>query len=120
MLRIVLDVYTVLMLIGGLFFLAAGTIGLIRLPDLFTRMHATSKCDTMGIGMVLLGIVPRLSNLADVTKILSILVFLWVISPTTAHTVARAARAHGVKPVKGTFWIDRSGGHVGEREEDEG
>jgi multicomponent Na+:H+ antiporter subunit G len=119
MLRIILDIFTVVLLLAGFFFLAVGTVGLIRLPDVYTRMHATSKCDTLGVGLVVCALVFRFSTLGDVSKLLLAGLFLWIISPTTAHVVARAARAHGVRPVRGTFWIDRSESYIN-KEFDEG
>ncbi len=113
------DIYTVVFLIAGFFFLAVGTVGLIRLPDVFTRMHATAKCDTLGVGLVIFSILFRQSTTQDVVKLLFMAVFLWIISPTTAHVVARAARAHGVRPARGTFWIDRSESYL-EKEYDAG
>ena len=80
----------------GLFFLFAGVVGLIRLPDVFTRMHATTMCDTMGVFFVLAGLMLRPGNWANLVKRCMILGFLWLTSPTVAHLIGQAAWLDGV------------------------
>jgi multicomponent Na+:H+ antiporter subunit G len=79
----------------GVFFLFTGTVGLVRLPDVFTRMHATTKCDTMGLGLVLGGLMLRAGSWPNLVKLCLILLFLWLTSPTVAHLVAQAAWLNG-------------------------
>ena len=55
-LKITLEIIAILFLLGGAFFFFVGTTGLIRMPDVFCRMHATTKCDTLGAGMILVGL----------------------------------------------------------------
>ncbi len=92
---VALNVASVLLLAIGVTFLAGGTVGLVRLPDLFARAHATSKCDTVGAGSILLAL--ALQDGAGVGDVkLALLALLVVVSgPTTAHALARAAHRTG-------------------------
>lgn len=95
-----------LLMVGGTFFLVAGTLGLIRLPDVYTRLHAAAKCDTLGAGMVLLGQAILHGPSSFSGKLLILFVFIWITSPTAAHVMARAALRAGVAPAPGTVVID--------------
>jgi multicomponent Na+:H+ antiporter subunit G len=77
-------------MVGGLFFFFVGTVGLIRLPDVLTRMHATTKCDTLGAGLIVLGVVLYLGFTLASLKALLILAFIWLTNPTAAHIIAKA------------------------------
>lgn len=79
----------------GLFFLFTGTVGLIRLPDVYTRMHATTKCDTVGVGLVVLGLILNPGSWANAVKLGLVLVFMWVCNPTVSHLVAQSAWLEG-------------------------
>jgi len=79
-----------LLLTSGFFFLV-GTVGLIRMPDAFCRMHATTKSDTLGAGLALLAlIVYRGFDMISI-KLLLVLIFIWITNPTAAHIMAKAA-----------------------------
>lgn len=80
-----------LLLAGGAFFFLVGTVGLIRLPDAFTRMHATTKCDTLGAGLILLALIFHQGFHQISLKLLVILAFIWLTNPTAAHIIAKAA-----------------------------
>lgn len=82
----------------GLFFMVVGAIGLLRLPDFYTRLHATSKTDTLGIGLIFIGLI-FFSGLTQATlKLILIIVFIFFTSPVSAHAIAKAAFKAGVKP----------------------
>lgn len=86
-------------LIGvGSLFAVGGGIGIVRMPDLFTRMHAASLTDTMGAGLILTALLLQEGLTLTAVKLVSILAFLTITSPTSAHALARAALAAGVKP----------------------
>ncbi len=90
-------VTVVLASVGALFFLI-GTIGLLRLPDFFTRTHAATKCDTVGAGSLLFALaVYQGANVANL-KILVLALIVLVVSPTSGHALARAAFRTGLKP----------------------
>lgn len=84
------DLISFILMLGGLFFFFVGTVGLIRLPDVLTRMHATTKCDTLGAGLIVLGIVLYLGFSLASFKALLILTFIWLTNPTAAHIIAKA------------------------------
>ena len=85
----------VLLLVGTLFTLIGGT-GLLRLPDFFTRLHGASVTDTLGAGAILLGLALAAGWSLLMGKILALLLILALLSPSTAHALARAA-IHGIR-----------------------
>jgi multicomponent Na+:H+ antiporter subunit G len=90
---------TVFLSLGTLFFLL-GTIGLLRFPEVYTRLHAVTKADTLGVGLILVGLM--LYQLyqgvtLDSVKMLFIIIFVFLTSPTAAHALARAAYKNGIK-----------------------
>ncbi len=87
----ILDVVIIFCLISGLFFFFVGVVGLIRMPDVFTRMHATTKCDTMGAGLIGLGLILWQGFTFVSFSILLILIFIWITTPTAAHAIAKTA-----------------------------
>ncbi len=95
-------------LIAGIFFFAIGVIGLLRLPDAYSRMHATTKCDTLGAGMILFALALYSGFSAASVKLLLLIVFIWLTNPTSAHVIARAAyRSNDVNVCEGSFSMDR-------------
>lgn len=86
-----------LVLAGAGFFLV-GTIGLLRLPDFYTRVHAGTKCDTLGAGLVLLGLAILTGPDADALRILTLIALVLLSSPTAGHALARAAWRTGLRP----------------------
>jgi multicomponent Na+:H+ antiporter subunit G len=93
-----IDVISIISLVGGLFFLFVGTVGLLRLPDVYNRLHATTKCDTLGAGLLLLSLALQ-SSLAVGIRLVLLAVFILITNPTAAHVIAKAAYKIGVKPV---------------------
>jgi multicomponent Na+:H+ antiporter subunit G len=87
----------VLALFGALFFLV-GTLGLLRLPDFFSRTHAATKCDTVGAGSLLVALAIFNGLDASTWKILALAALVLLSSPTIGHALARAAHRTGLKP----------------------
>jgi multicomponent Na+:H+ antiporter subunit G len=83
-------------LAGGLFFLA-GTLGLLRLPDFYARVHAVAKCDTVGAGLILLALALHVAPHPESLKILVLLLLVLLSSPTCGHALARAAHDTGLE-----------------------
>lgn len=79
-----------LLMFAGVFFILAGTVGLLRFPDVLSRMHATTKCDTLGAGLVLFGLMLFPGTLYFKLKLLLVILFLWITNTTGAHYIARA------------------------------
>jgi len=84
---------------GGCFFLLVGAIGVLRFPDLFTRFHAASLTDTLGAGMLLIGFMFEAGFSQVTIKLIIILLFLFLTSPTSSHALAKAALHGGQKPI---------------------
>lgn len=84
---------------GGLFCIV-GAVGLVRMPSFFTRMHAASLIDTLGAGLILLGLVIQAGFTLVTVKLAMIGVLLLFASPTATHALAKAALARGVDPLE--------------------
>jgi len=87
---LIMNIAIILLFIGGAFFFLVGTLGLIRMPDVFCRMHATTKCDTLGAGLILLALMLYRGIDIISVKILLVLIFIWITNPTAAHIIAKA------------------------------
>lgn len=95
----------VFLIVAGIFFFTTATIGLLRLPDFYTRMHATGKGDTLGALMTLAGLSLynlthglMIENILVSVKILFIAFFIFVANPTAVHAITKAGIDCGVKP----------------------
>ncbi|MBE2294363.1 MAG: monovalent cation/H(+) antiporter subunit G [Phycisphaerales bacterium] len=87
-----------LALLGGMFFMIVGGIGMLRLPDFYTRLHAAGIIDTLGAGLILLGLMLQAGWTLISVKLLLILLFLWFTSPTATHALVRAALSDPENP----------------------
>ena len=85
-------------LLGGFFFFAAATIGLLRFPDFFCRLHATGKGDTLAVLLSLIGLSVYEGLSLTSLKILFIAVFMFLAQPTCTHAISRAAMRCGLEP----------------------
>tara|TARA_B100000700_G_C14791048_1_gene735896 strand:+ start:463 stop:777 length:315 start_codon:yes stop_codon:yes gene_type:complete len=99
----VLDVLSVVLLAIGTLFTLIGGIGLLRLPDVFTRLHGASVTDTLGAGAILLGLALAAGWSLLMGKIIALLLIMALLSPSTAHALARAA-IHGIRKP----WLDEA------------
>lgn len=86
-----IDILSSIFIISGTFFSFVGVVGLIRMPDVFSRMHATTKCDTMGAGLIYFGLIIWQGMTFTTLNIVLILVFIWITNPTAAHYIAKSA-----------------------------
>ena len=93
-----LDILASILLITGGIFLIIGAIGLIRLPDFFTRTHAAGLIDTTGAGFILAGLMIEVGWSLNLAKLAMILLFLLFTSPTSSHALVHAALVSGLKP----------------------
>ena len=99
MMQPLLDVLSWICLLGGAIFLLIGAIGVLRFPDFYTRLHAVSVCDTLGAGLVLVGLMFQ-GGLSLVTvKLLLIFYFMMFSGPTAVHALAQAALQSKLKPL---------------------
>lgn len=97
------DVLSLICLIVGLLFFAVGAIGMIRLPDYMNRMHAVSKCSTLGLMSLLLATVLHVESIDMATKALLTLLFAFVATPVGTHVLAKAALNAGEPMWDGTL-----------------
>lgn len=95
---IVLDVVMWAFLLTGSFFAVVGGIGIVRLPDFYTRLHGGGVTDTMGAGLILIGLMFQSGIELATIKLLMILTFLLITSPTSCHALAQAAMNQELKP----------------------
>jgi multicomponent Na+:H+ antiporter subunit G len=85
------------LVVAGLLFVLGGVVGVLRLPDFYTRLHALGKCDTLGVGLMVGGLALRTGG-QDAAKMLLLLLFVLLASPLATHALARAAWRLGVVP----------------------
>lgn len=86
-------------LIGiGVFFFFGGSIGMLRFPDVFSRLHATTKADNLGLGLVILGLLFHAESVSVGIKLVAIWLLMVQASATACHLIARVALRSGIKP----------------------
>jgi multicomponent Na+:H+ antiporter subunit G len=85
-------VFTYVMVVAGAVFLLAGTVGLLRFPDALTRLHALTKADTLGFGLIAIGLMPQCADLATAAKLLLIWVLVLVAGSATSQLIAQHVR----------------------------
>lgn len=95
-----MEILSIMFILGGLFFLIVAAIGIIRLPDVFTRSHAVSLTDSLGAFLLLIGIAIYEGLSMNLLKILAVLSLLYLQNPVIAHATLRAAVRAGLKPWK--------------------
>jgi|TARA_B110000503_G_scaffold28951_1_gene46342 multicomponent Na+:H+ antiporter subunit G len=95
----VLNVISWLSLAIGGIFCVIGAIGLLRMPDFFTRMHAASVIETLGAGLILFGLIIQAGWTLIAVKLVMLFLLIFFASPTASHALARAALAKGMKPL---------------------
>ncbi|MFH5883162.1 monovalent cation/H(+) antiporter subunit G [Halalkalibaculum sp. DA3122] len=91
-------VLTILFIVLGIFFLLIGSIGTIRLPDFYSRTHATSKSDTLGMILIIIGLIIFEGFTLNSGKLFLVLLFILLANPIGAHALARAAYSSGLSP----------------------
>ncbi|MEN8107932.1 MAG: monovalent cation/H(+) antiporter subunit G [Pseudomonadota bacterium] len=96
----VTELLTLLLLLAGAGFFLAGTVGLLRFPDVYTRLHALTKADNVGLGLVVAGLVLQAESWAAMGKLLFIWLLVLLASASVAHLVARTALRKGIRPWK--------------------
>ncbi|RDD63878.1 monovalent cation/H(+) antiporter subunit G [Ferruginivarius sediminum] len=94
----------------GAFFVLVAAVGVVRMPDVYVRMHAATKSGTLGSGLMLIGVAIQSGEVDIIMRALAAVVFLIATTPVAAHLLGRAAYICGVPPWRGT-WIDELKGH---------
>lgn len=92
------DAGAVLFIGAGAIFFLAGSVGLLRFPDVFTRLHAVTKADNLGLGLVVAGLAWQAGSWTEVVKLVSIWLLVLVSSATVCRLIAGAMLSHGARP----------------------
>ena len=94
----ILDLWTVVAVTAGALFFLAGTTGLLRFPDAFTRLHALTKADNLGLGLVVLGLLPQVDSVSAGLKLLCIWGLVLLSGATASQLIARALLRRDTRP----------------------
>ena len=93
-----IDLLSSILIVAGLFFYLAGSIGLLRLPDIYSRLHALTKADNLGLGLLIFGIAIHAQDLLTALKLLLIWLALLAASTASAQIIARHALLRETRP----------------------
>ena len=93
-----IDLLSAVLLLGGAAFFFAGTVGMLRFPDVYSRLHALTKGDNVGLGLTVLGLAVRADSLAVVGKLVLIWMLVLLAGATASHLIARSSLRRGIKP----------------------
>ena len=88
----VLDAFTVVAVCAGVLFLLAGTVGLLRFPDSLSRLHALTKADNLGLGLVVLGLLPQADGGLGALKLIAVWLLTQLAGATVTQLIARVVR----------------------------
>ncbi len=94
----ILDITSIVLIATGCLFFIAGSVGMLRLPDVFTRLHATTKADNVGLGLLVMGLLLRSGSIFIAFKLVLIWMLVLVAGATTCHLIARSAVRRGERP----------------------
>ncbi len=93
----VIEIFSWVLLLSGCFFVLVSTIGLLRFPDFFTRLHAAGLADTLGVLLIVAGLILQAGLSLVSVKLLLIVIFIFFTSPAATHALAKAAIHGGLK-----------------------
>jgi multicomponent Na+:H+ antiporter subunit G len=93
-----LDTFSVLAITAGAIFFLAGTVGLLRFPDALTRLHALTKADNLGLGLVVLGVLSRADGALGALKLVVVWLLVLMASATVSQLIARVAQRVAPSP----------------------
>src|SRR5215469_1709734 len=93
--RALFDIATILLVSGGVIFFLAGTVGLLRFPDELSRLHALTKADNLGLGLIVLGLLPQAEGLLAGLKLVAVWLLTLLAGATVTQLIARTARPGG-------------------------
>lgn len=92
-----LQIFTVFAVMVGAFFFMAGTVGLLRFPDTLTRLHALTKADNLGLGFIVVGLLPQVERPLDALKLLGIWVLVQLSGAVVTQLIAQLVRQEGLR-----------------------
>ncbi|MEX2367104.1 MAG: monovalent cation/H(+) antiporter subunit G [Pseudohongiellaceae bacterium] len=91
------DALTVLFMLLGVFFITVAGLGILRMPDLYIRMHASTKAGTIGLGLLMVAVSLHFRDLASVSRAVAIMIFLVLTAPVAAHMLGKSMLDKGYK-----------------------
>lgn len=94
----VLDLFTIIAVSAGVLFFLAGVVGLLRFPDALTRLHALTKADNVGLGLIVAGLLPQAGSVLAGLKLLLVWLTVLLAGATVGQLIARVARRAGSRP----------------------
>lgn len=97
------------LLVGGTLFMAITVVGILRLPDLFMRMHALTKAGSLGVGFVFVAVALFFNDLSVATRSIAVIAFVMLTAPVSAHMIGRAAYLDDVRLWEGTLVDEMQG-----------
>jgi multicomponent Na+:H+ antiporter subunit G len=101
------DVVTGIVWLAGSVFALLAAVGVLRMPDVFTRMQASTKASTLGLGFLLIGAALQMGDFASLIRVVSIGAFVLLTTPVAGHVIARASYFADVPLWKGTVLDER-------------
>jgi len=107
---LIVDVASFVLILAGSFFIVAGGLGLMRMPDVFTRMHAASVIETLGAGLLFIGFMLQAGFTLISAKLLFLLALIFFTGPVVTHALAQAALQAGIRPYLAEDRSDRPDG----------
>jgi len=102
-----IEVLTWVLILSGSVFVIIGGVGILRLPDFYTRIHAAGITDTLGTWLILIGLMMHEGWTLGTAKLAMLLFFLLATGPLASHALAKAAFARGLDPLQGRDLVDR-------------
>jgi len=104
-----IDILSWFFLLAGGVFCLIGALGMIRMPDMFTRLHAASIIDTLGMGFIILGLILQAGLTLVTAKLIIVAGLVLLMSPVATHALAQAALHAGIRP---KLAHDKTEGHI--------
>jgi multicomponent Na+:H+ antiporter subunit G len=101
------DIVTAIVWLAGSAFALLAAVGVLRMPDVFTRMQASTKASTLGLACLLIGAAVQMGDFASLIRVASVGAFILLTTPVSAHVIARASYFAGVPLWKGTVLDER-------------
>lgn len=93
----ILEALTILFLLFGVFFITVAGLGILRMPDLYIRMHASTKAGTIGLGLLMIAVALHFRDVASVSRAVAIMIFLILTAPVAAHVLGKSMLDKGYK-----------------------
>jgi multicomponent Na+:H+ antiporter subunit G len=99
MTSLLVDIASWALILAGSFFIMVGALGMLRMPEVFTRMHAASVVDTLGVGLLILAMVLQAGLSLVTLKLLFIVALFFFTTPAVTHALAQACLHEGIRPL---------------------